>query len=104
MRRSLAPWIIAPTRSIGKRLAAFGAWKDRLQPRRRIPKHRGQDVLVAHGHADLAVAEELHGRADGGAGGEEVGGGAVTQVVDAVGGRQVGAAQDLFEVMTHVVA
>lgn len=38
--------------------------EDSLQPSRRITKHGRQHMLIAHGHADLAVAKKFHRRAD----------------------------------------
>jgi hypothetical protein len=54
------------------------------------------------GEADLAVAEELHDDSGGDAGGQEVGGGAVAEVMGTVGARETGLSEELLELVVDV--
>ncbi|GAC1315534.1 MAG: hypothetical protein NVSMB2_07320 [Chloroflexota bacterium] len=77
----------------------FGdSWKHGFQPIGGVVQHGGKHVAVSvERQANLTVTEELHDDPGRDAGGQEVGGGAVAEIVGAVRQRETGLGEEFFK-------
>ncbi len=75
--------------------------KDPFEPLRGVVEHRRQDVAIPLGHGDRRVAEDVLNDPQRSAGGQKIGGRAVTQVMRTVRRRQARRREQILERFVH---